>query len=98
MAIGPISPGPARIEEVKEASKIRKIERESTSTDKISISEEALRAQRLERDKRVALEVINSLPETREDKVNLAKERLKSGFYESTNVKEVLVGKLGEIL
>lgn len=96
MTIGPIL-GPARIQEITGASKIRKAGEEDAPKDKLTISEEALRTQRIEKDKRVALKAINSSAETREDKVSLAKERLKSGFYESANVKEVLAERLLEI-
>ncbi|MBU1487592.1 flagellar biosynthesis anti-sigma factor FlgM [bacterium] len=98
MVIGPISTGPARIQEVTRTSKIRKVERESAPGDKAIISKEARKAQELEKDKRIALKAINSSVEIREDKVSLAKERLKSGFYESGSVKEVLAERLGEIL
>jgi len=97
MTIEPINGVP----EVPKSGKVkgRKVEgTPSQSQDNVTISSEARLLQKLEEDIKLANEAIKEVPDVRQEKVNLAKERLESGFYNDKKVINVIAERLSRAL
>lgn len=89
--IEPIN-GSTGIQEIKEVrpTKQRKVKRDRR--DDLTISEEAKKTFQLKMYERIALEA----PEIRPDKINLAQNRIKEGFYEREDIMEEIAKKILE--
>nr|MEE4266827.1 flagellar biosynthesis anti-sigma factor FlgM [Candidatus Krumholzibacteria bacterium] len=65
--------------------------------DTMEISDAAHRLVDLRKAVDTGREAINAMPETREDKIALAKKRLEQGYYNSSQVRDDIAAKLGSV-
>ena len=97
MTIEPIN----GIPEIPKADKLKskKVEKKTgLGQDNVSISSEARFLQKLEEDIKIAKEAIKNQPELRMEKVQQARERLESGFYNDKKVLETIAERLYGLL
>jgi negative regulator of flagellin synthesis FlgM len=88
------TPEVRRVIKPKQTKRVASSSQATGKSDKISISDEAKKAQQLEAD----LRLVKKAPDIREEKVEQARERLASGYYLKKEVVEKIAERIAQAL
>jgi len=72
--------------------------REAAATDRVTLSDQARRLERLQADLDAARRVYETLPDSRPERVDAARARLESGALGSDDVRNEVAGRVGAVI